>query len=48
MAEGDAEILKAGVVDFVAISYYMTHVTEARPDASKLAGSFVAITSLYQ
>lgn len=40
MAEGDAEILKAGVVDYVAISYYMTHVTEARPDASKLAGSF--------
>ena len=40
MVEGDAEILKAGVVDFVAISYYMTHVTEARPDASKLAGSF--------
>lgn len=38
--DGDAEILKNGTVDFVAISYYMTHVTEAREDAAKLAGSF--------
>ncbi|MEG0286227.1 MAG: glycoside hydrolase family 1 protein [Vagococcus sp.] len=40
MEEGDAEILKEGKVDYVAISYYMSHVTEAREDASKLAGSF--------
>ncbi|MBP1044465.1 glycoside hydrolase family 1 protein [Vagococcus sp. BWB3-3] len=36
----DAGILMAGKVDYVAISYYMSHVTEAREDASKLAGSF--------
>ena len=36
----DAEILKNGTVDFVAISYYMSHVAEAREDASKLAGTF--------
>ncbi|MFW7433424.1 glycoside hydrolase family 1 protein [Vagococcus carniphilus] len=40
MEDGDAEILKEGKVDYVAISYYMSHVTEAREDASKLAGSF--------
>ena len=40
MEEGDEEILKAGKVDYVAISYYMSHVTEAREDASELAGSF--------
>lgn len=40
MEKGDEEILKEGTVDFVAISYYMSHVTEAREDASKLAGSF--------
>ncbi|WP_182200270.1 glycoside hydrolase family 1 protein [Paraliobacillus salinarum] len=40
MEEGDAEILKEGKVDYVAISYYMSHVTEAREDASKLAGTF--------
>lgn len=40
MEERDADILKAGKVDYVAISYYMSHVTEAREDASKLAGSF--------
>lgn len=38
--EGDNQILKEGTVDFVAISYYMSHVTEAREDASKLAGTF--------
>lgn len=38
--EGDEEILKEGAVDFVAISYYMSHVTEARPDAAELAGTF--------
>ncbi len=40
MEEGDSELLKEGTVDFVAFSYYMSHVTEARPDASKLAGTF--------
>lgn len=40
--EGDEEILKEGAVDFVAISYYMSHITEARPDAAKLAGTFVS------
>lgn len=38
--EGDDKILKEGKVDFVAISYYMSHVAEARADASKLAGTF--------
>lgn len=36
----DKAILKEGKVDFVAISYYMSHVTEAREDAMKLAGTF--------
>lgn len=36
----DETILKEGKVDFVAISYYMSHVTEAREDAMKLAGTF--------
>ncbi|MGX6992705.1 6-phospho-beta-glucosidase [Vagococcus penaei] len=40
MEAGDDEILANGKVDFVAISYYMSHVTEAREDAAKLAGSF--------
>lgn len=40
MEEGDEKILKEGTVDFVAISYYMSHVAEAREDASKLAGTF--------
>lgn len=40
MEEGDEEILREGTVDYVAISYYMSHVTEAREDAAKLAGSF--------
>lgn len=38
--QGDANILQAGKVDFVSISYYMSHVTEARADAAKLAGTF--------
>jgi len=37
---GDEKILIEGTVDFVAISYYMSHVAEAREDASKLAGTF--------
>ncbi|MGM0219426.1 glycoside hydrolase family 1 protein [Enterococcus sp. AZ126] len=40
MEKGDEALLKEGIVDYVAISYYMSHVTEAREDASKLAGSF--------
>lgn len=38
MQEGDDLILKDGTVDFVAFSYYMSHVTEDRPDANELAG----------
>ncbi|MBP2097231.1 glycoside hydrolase family 1 protein [Enterococcus rivorum] len=38
--DGDEKILKEGTVDFVSISYYMSHVTEARKDASRLAGTF--------
>lgn len=37
---GDDDILKSGTVDFVSISYYMSHVTEAREDALDLAGTF--------
>jgi len=37
---GDDATLREGKVDFVAISYYMSHVAEARPDAMKLAGTF--------
>lgn len=36
----DERILKQGKVDFVSISYYMSHVAEAREDAAKLAGTF--------
>ncbi|CAH2715350.1 Aryl-phospho-beta-D-glucosidase BglH [Neobacillus rhizosphaerae] len=36
--ERDFEILKEGTVDFVAFSYYMSHVTEDRPDAKEIAG----------
>lgn len=36
----DNQILSEGIVDFVAISYYMTHVAEAREDAAELAGTF--------
>lgn len=38
--EQDEQILKEGTVDFVAISYYMSHVAEAREDAAELAGTF--------
>ncbi|RAU01825.1 glycoside hydrolase family 1 protein [Bacillus altitudinis] len=38
--EQDEQILKEGIVDFVAISYYMSHVAEAREDAAELAGTF--------
>ncbi|QDZ94290.1 glycoside hydrolase family 1 protein [Bacillus altitudinis] len=38
--EQDEQILKEGIVDYVAISYYMSHVAEAREDAAELAGTF--------
>ncbi len=38
--DGDDQILKEGTVDFIAISYYMSHVAEAREDANKVAGTF--------
>ncbi len=38
--EQDEQILKEGIVDFVAISYYMSHLAEAREDAAELAGTF--------
>lgn len=38
--EQDEQILKEGTVDFVAISYYMSHVAEARENAAELAGTF--------
>lgn len=40
LEEQDEQILKEGIVDFVAISYYMSHVAEAREDAAELAGTF--------
>lgn len=40
ITEEDNQVLKEGTVDFVSISYYMSHVTEYREDAAKLAGSF--------
>lgn len=40
MEAGDEDLLKEGTVDFVAISYYMSHVTEAREDAAELAVTF--------
>jgi 6-phospho-beta-glucosidase len=38
MEEGDLDILKEGTVDYIAFSYYMSHVMEDRPDANELAG----------
>ena len=40
ITQEDKQILKEGTVDFVAISYYMSHVAQARPDANKIAGTF--------
>lgn len=34
----DLAIIKDYTVDFLAFSYYMTHVTEDRPDADEIAG----------
>lgn len=36
--QGDDEILRNGTSDYVAFSYYMTHMTEYREDMSDLAG----------
>ena len=38
--EEDVAVLKNGCVDFVAISYYMSHVSEACENASELATTF--------
>ena len=40
ITEEDKKVLKEGTVDFVSISYYMSHVTEYSEDATELAGSF--------
>lgn len=40
MAPADEQILAEGTVDFVSISYYMSHVAEAGEDASLVAGTF--------
>lgn len=37
---GDETILQEGTVDFVAISYYMSHVTEAKTDSDKIEVAF--------
>ncbi|WOQ18063.1 glycoside hydrolase family 1 protein [Raineyella sp. W15-4] len=37
-AEGDAEILAAGTVDFVGISYYLSHLAKDRPGADESIG----------
>lgn len=40
ITQDDKKTLQEGTVDFVSISYYMSHVTEYREDANELAGSF--------
>lgn len=40
ITEEDKEIIKKGTVDFIGISYYMSHVTEHREDANEIAGAF--------
>lgn len=40
MDKDDEKILAEGTIDFVAISYYMSHVAEAREDATDVAGTF--------
>ncbi|WP_285894805.1 family 1 glycosylhydrolase [Clostridioides sp. ES-S-0108-01] len=40
MDKDDEKILFEGKVDFVSISYYMSHVAEARDDANTVAGTF--------
>ena len=41
MEPGDAEILKAGAVDFCSFSYYMTMTESADPDAERTPGNTV-------
>ncbi|MDN6731029.1 MAG: glycoside hydrolase family 1 protein [Atopostipes suicloacalis] len=40
ITEEDKKILKEGTVDYIAISYYMSHVAEYREDANQIAGTF--------
>ncbi|MFM1540520.1 glycoside hydrolase family 1 protein [Helcococcus ovis] len=40
ITEEDKEVLYQGKVDYVAISYYMSHVAEFREDADEIAGTF--------
>lgn len=40
-AEGDDAILAAGCVDYIGISYYMSHLTEDRPNALQEVGLLV-------
>lgn len=40
-ADGDDEVLAAGTVDYVGISYYMSHLTEDRPGAQEQVGLLV-------
>lgn len=41
MAEGDGEILAEGTVDYIGISYYMSHMTADRPGAQEDVGLLV-------
>ena len=41
MEEGDDAILAEGTVDFVAFSYYMSHLSKDHPGADATAGHFV-------
>ena len=41
MEDGDAEILKSGVIDFYTFSYYMTSCVTTHKDAQSIGGNFV-------
>lgn len=41
MAEGDAEILKAGTVDYISFSYYASMTESVDPDAERTPGNTV-------
>ncbi|MCW5950690.1 MAG: glycoside hydrolase family 1 protein [Propionibacteriaceae bacterium] len=41
IADGDENILTEGTVDYVAFSYYMSHLSQDHPDADATAGHFV-------
>ena len=43
MDEGDDKILREGTVDFVAFSYYQSHMSKDHPDADKTVGEFVPV-----